>query len=432
MSRIFNQYFSYHRKLLQEGIANHPQHFNRSDLEVYDGVVASLKKELIRENLIGEWQPAFYLKNPLQFLTLTKQQVLCEVYFTKKSGATFLSEDIRADVPPDSALYSHAEALGNLEDFYDNLDSQNKRLLNQAAIDHKKINQSFKFEIDDLSDELRAIFGKLDKSGFFKKLLDKTLGLGARATAKIFGVGKIEDTTIAEQVLFSSGLQPLHEKVPFVGTFLTPQNVGGIENAIRTVLSSEKINILPRGVVEKIAANFGVGINDVANVAHHIGANVPGTLGTITPIPTAAATTATTAAAPTATTAAATTATAATPTATTAATTATAPKITSATAGKGLFAKLAGKLAGMSLGAKLGLAAGVGALGIAGIGAVQMKKRATRIKRLLNIARDFKGELDNYNTSTAGTTPPTSPFSYTLNPSIKENKKNPKLADILF
>ncbi|NBP15571.1 hypothetical protein EBU95_14425 [bacterium] len=276
MEKVFNAYVNYHRDILIEGIAEYPQYFKKSDLIEFDTIINIVSEQVEKENLYEHWNPIIIYKNPIDYLKATEEEILVKIFDHSSNGKKLLYEQIDPEVAlkdVSAAFKSQIIAIQKLREHYESLDSNDKKKLNDKTSAITKSGKNFIEEIESIEDELNSAFGKLKKGGFFKKLAASGFGNLQRLLANVFGIGEVDNANVLNE-----------QKMELAQLALNSPVAREIANVIRNALYSEKTNLLTRGVANKIAAKYGIGINDVANVAHNIGANVQGTLGTLTPV----------------------------------------------------------------------------------------------------------------------------------------------------
>ena len=400
MKTEFQTFIAYHRKLLVEGIKNHPEHFSKSDLKEFDVATLVATKFLKNQGLYEAWNPVFYLSKPMEFATLTEQQVLFKTYLEPLDGSNILLEAISEEIPADinAAIKSQIIAIKNLRKFYDGLEEEKKAEINEKAVDITKTRNTFDKELEDIEDEINGIYGKLEKGGALSKFAKKAFGGLQRAVGTVFGAGEVKKTSIKEhRRMLIAKYSRLNEDKAAAAELAVNSQVGRqVAAAIRDVMANNKQNLLTSGQVGDIINQFkGAGLtpNDIGNVAHSIGANVQGTLGTLSGGASAAAQAASTkgamAAGSKAIAAGATGATGAagTPGATSAA--------AGASKGKGILAAIKGGAAKFTMGvmAKFGLGALLAALVAAGAAGIKMKNRRLRINALQDLAKEYGAKI---------------------------------------
>lgn len=396
MKTEFQTFIAYHRKLLVEGIKNHPEHFSKSDLKEFDVATLVATKFLKNQGLYEAWNPVFYLSKPMEFATLTEQQVLFKTYLEPLDGSNILLEVISEEIPADvnAAIKSQIIAIKNLRKFYDGLEEEKKAEINEKAVDITKTRNTFDKELEDIEDEINGIYGKLEKGGALSKFAKKAFGGLQRAVGTVFGAGEVKKTSIKEhRRMLIAKYSRLNEDKAAAAELAVNSQVGRqVAAAIRDVMDGNKGNLLTSGQVGDIINQFkGAGLtpNDIGNVAHSIGANVQGTLGTLSGGASAAAQAASTKGAM----AAGSKAIAAGSTGTTGATGAAA----GASKGKGILAAIKGGAAKFTMGvmAKFGLGALLAALVAAGAAGVKMKNRRLRINALQDLAKEYGAKIVN-------------------------------------
>ena len=396
MKTEFQTFIAYHRKLLVEGIKNHPEHFSKSDLKEFDVATLVATKFLKNQGLYEAWNPVFYLSKPMEFATLTEQQVLFKTYLEPLDGSNILLEVISEEIPADvnAAIKSQIIAIKNLRKFYDGLEEEKKAEINEKAVDITKTRNTFDKELEDIEDEINGIYGKLEKGGALSKFAKKAFGGLQRAVGTVFGAGEVKKTSIKEhRRMLIAKYSRLNEDKAAAAELAVNSQVGRqVAAAIRDVMGGNKGNLLTSGQVGDIINQFkGAGLtpNDIGNVAHSIGANVQGTLGTLSGGASAAAQAASTKGAM----AAGSKAIAAGSTGTTGATGAAA----GASKGKGILAAIKGGAAKFTMGvmAKFGLGALLAALVAAGAAGVKMKNRRLRINALQDLAKEYGAKIVN-------------------------------------
>lgn len=391
MQKVFNAYIAYQRNILIEGIRQYPQYFKKSDLVEFDAIINIISEEVKKENLYENWKPIVIYRNPIDYLTVTEEEILTKIFSQSLTGKKLLNEQLDPEVAlkdVSAAFKSQIVAIQQLRKYYESLEDQDRQELNDKANDMTKSRKNFIEEIESIEESLNAAFGKLKKGGFLKKLASLGLGKLQGLLARVFGVGEIDRVNVTGARLNEQRkAKYLNEKVGAAELVRTSEDAQKVAAAIRDALAGEKTNLLTTPDISTIASRFGVTPNDVANVAHTMGANVQGTLGTLAPAASTGVKAALGSAGKGIATkaalgssgkgiAAATTATAA-PTGTTATT----------------AAASTAKAVGLGLGAKLAIAA-IGLLLVAaGVAGVTVKKRAQRIVQLQKIVDAFGGKV---------------------------------------
>ena len=406
MSKTFNNYVLYHRRLLQKGITENPKHFKKQDLVEFDQVVASARKYLIRENLINSWQPMVYLDKPSQYLTLTEGQIFFKTYLEHESGDHVLLEAISEKVPAkvNAAMQSQIDAIKALRNFYTSKLPADQKAEFDAEV-QQKTGKNFEQELSDLENQINGIYGQLEK----RKGIGAAIGRGAkrlfggfqRGMASLFGAGKTKQANLEEQKMmeelfpeYAQASEEANEKAMYEDLFeqvdptkfsniLDPDQVKNIQQAIQGTLQTARDGgtVLPANVISRLANQFSTSDSAIRGVAHQMvdpltgrvgGIHVPGMSGAGYRLAQAAAT------------GGKPTATAAIPSAT--------GGVPAATGGSPVATGVAGK-AGMGLLGKLGIGAGIAALIAAGAAGWKMRQRRKRIEALVGVAQDFGARI---------------------------------------
>lgn len=270
MNKIFEEYVTYHRKLIIEGIKKYPKYFKYSDLHEFDSVILTSIYNLKKQGLYENWEPMFYLNSPIEFLFLTEQKVFSKAYLESSNENDILLEEISSEIPADvsAAMQSQIDSVKQLTDEYRALTNDQKRELNRRAVVATKSNKDFEDELQDIEDEINAIYGKLEKGGFLNNKFKQVFG-GLERMAGTVGFGTVNEES---KMLNEAPLD------------LASVKAAKIADLLRNYLSTSDANIIPRGLMDKLAQNYNVGLDDIANVAHRmVGTNVQGTFGTFTP-----------------------------------------------------------------------------------------------------------------------------------------------------
>lgn len=206
MTKKFDTWATYHRKLLEKGVQNHNRYLKKQDLHEYDQTILEARKNLSENNLIDTWNAPLYLKEPIEFL--------------------FLNEQLSSKIPKNvmGTLRTQINALKRLRNFFVQLTDEQKDLLNAAAEDETKTGMNFEEELRSVEEEINKIF----TGGFFQK----AFGYAQRLRGSFDDTGKVQKSRLAEE--HTTSKQNIHE---VLGTLAT---LGGLAGAFFSKRALEK------------------------------------------------------------------------------------------------------------------------------------------------------------------------------------------------